>query len=66
LPHRRQGARRSLIVDHALSYAQEAGVDVRVADIGGAIEEVMSSYEVEINDDKGQRILPGACALLAS
>lgn len=38
--------------------AQEAGIDVRVKDIGAAIQEVMESYEVEINDSKGQRTLP--------
>lgn len=27
---------------------QEAGVDVRLGDIGAAIQEVMESYEVEI------------------
>jgi hypothetical protein len=28
---------------------QEAGIDVRLCDIGAAIQEVMESYEVEIN-----------------
>lgn len=28
---------------------QEAGVDVRLCDVGAAIQEVMESYEVEIN-----------------
>lgn len=28
---------------------QEAGIDVRLGDIGAAIQEVMESYEVEIN-----------------
>ncbi len=28
---------------------QEAGIDVRLCDIGEAIEEVMTSYEVEID-----------------
>jgi methionyl aminopeptidase len=29
--------------------SQEAGIDVRVGDIGAAIQEVMESYEVEID-----------------
>lgn len=28
---------------------QEAGIDVRLCDIGEAIQEVMESYEVELN-----------------
>lgn len=28
---------------------QEAGIDVRLCDVGAAIQEVMESYEVEIN-----------------
>jgi methionyl aminopeptidase len=31
-----------------LTYVQEAGIDVRVCDIGAAIQEAMESYEVEI------------------
>jgi methionine aminopeptidase len=28
---------------------QEAGIDARLGDVGSAIQEVMESYEVEIN-----------------
>lgn len=28
---------------------QESGIDVRLCDVGAAIQEVMESYEVEIN-----------------
>lgn len=28
---------------------QEAGIDARLGDVGAAIQEVMESYEVEIN-----------------
>ena len=31
-----------------LTWLQEAGIDVRMSDIGSAIQEVMESYEVEI------------------
>lgn len=34
---------------------QEAGIDVRVGDIGGMIQEVMESYEVTI----GTKTMPG-------
>ena len=34
-------------------FSQEAGIDVRVGDIGAAIQEAMESYEVEI---KGQSL----------
>ena len=34
---------------------QEAGIDVRLCDIGAAIQEVMESYEVEING----KVFPG-------
>lgn len=56
------GVRFSLRVTHItqLTIAQEAGIDVRVRDIGKAIQEVMESYEVEINDNDGQQVLPGA------
>ena len=30
-------------------YIQEAGIDVRLCDVGEAIQEVMESYEVELN-----------------
>lgn len=32
-----------------LTIQQEAGIDVRVCDIGAAIQEAMESYEVELN-----------------
>lgn len=35
---------------------QEAGIDVRTADIGAVIQEVMESYEVEV----GGKMLPGS------
>lgn len=28
---------------------QAAGIDVRLGDVGGVIQEVMESYEVEVN-----------------
>lgn len=36
---------------------QEAGIDARLGEIGGAIQETMESYEVEI---KG-KLVPGLC-----
>ncbi len=33
---------------------QEAGIDVRLCDIGEAIQEVMESYEVELNGETYQ------------
>jgi methionine aminopeptidase len=48
-----------------MTRAQEAGIDVRVRDIGAAVQEVMESYEVEINDHNGQRTLPGAPRMLS-
>ena len=36
---------------------QEAGIDVRLGDIGAAIQEVMESYEVEINGKTYQGIV---------
>lgn len=35
---------------------QEAGIDVRLCDVGAAIQEVMESYEVEINGKAFQGI----------
>ena len=32
----------------SLTQPQEAGIDVRMCDIGNAIQEVMESYEVEV------------------
>lgn len=40
-----------------LTTTQEAGIDVRMSDIGSAIQEVMESYEVEI----GGQMLPVKC-----
>lgn len=34
---------------YLFSHMQEAGIDVRLCDVGAAIQEVMESYEVEIN-----------------
>ncbi len=34
---------------------QEAGIDVRLGELGGAIQETMESYEVEI----GSKVIPG-------
>lgn len=39
---------------------------MRVRDIGAAIQEVMESYEVEVNDKNGQRTLPGALSRFSS
>lgn len=41
----------------SLTTTQEAGIDVRMSDIGSAIQEVMESYEVEI----GGQMLPVKC-----
>lgn len=38
-----------------LVYRQTAGIDVRTCDIGTAIQEVMESYEVEVDG----KVLPG-------
>jgi hypothetical protein len=35
--------------------AQEAGIDVRLGELGGAIQETMESYEVEV----GGKVYPG-------
>ena len=37
---------------------QEAGIDARLGEIGGAIQETMESYEVEING----KLVPGKCS----
>lgn len=37
---------------------QEAGIDVRLGDIGAAIQETMESYEVEING----KVYPSECS----
>lgn len=37
---------------------QEAGIDARLCDVGAAIQEVMESYEVEING----KVFQGATA----
>jgi hypothetical protein len=34
---------------------QEAGIDVRLGELGGAIQETMESYEVEV----GGKVFPG-------
>jgi methionine aminopeptidase len=36
-------------VDFCTDLLQEAGIDVRVCDIGAAIQEVMESYEIELD-----------------
>jgi methionyl aminopeptidase len=40
--------------DELESSSQEAGIDVRMGDIGRAIQEVMESYEVEVNGETKQ------------
>ena len=35
---------------------QEAGIDVRLGELAGAIQETMESYEVEIGDRKSTRL----------
>ena len=37
------------------SVAQEAGIDVRLGELGGLIQETMESYEVEVNG----KVYPG-------
>jgi hypothetical protein len=39
---------------------QEAGIDVRLCDVGAAIQEVMESYEVEIDG----KVFQGACIFI--
>jgi hypothetical protein len=39
---------------------QEAGIDVRLGELGGYIQETMESYEVEV----GGKILPGLSNVL--
>jgi methionyl aminopeptidase len=39
---------------------QEAGIDVRLCDVGAAIQEVMESYEVEING----KVFQGVCSFI--
>ena len=36
-------------------WAQEAGIDVRLGELGAAIQETMESYEVEVNG----KVFPG-------
>jgi methionyl aminopeptidase len=36
---------------------QEAGIDARLGEIAGAIQETMESYEVEV----GGKVYPGLC-----
>jgi methionyl aminopeptidase len=55
-PERRSG--RSIVMEQELSFSlslfpslQEAGIDVRMCDIGEAIQEVMESYEVVIGSN---------------
>lgn len=43
-----------------VSTIQEAGIDVRLCDVGAAIQEVMESYEVEINGKVFQGIIFGS------
>lgn len=42
-------ATRFGINTNSMPSMQEAGIDVRLCDVGAAIQEVMESYEVEIN-----------------
>jgi len=37
------------ISNDVITSSQEAGIDARLCDVGAAIQEVMESYEVEIN-----------------
>ena len=41
---------------------QEAGIDARLCDVGAAIQEVMESYEVEING----KVFQGTCSFFLS
>jgi len=40
----------------SLTMMQEAGIDVRMCDIGDAIQEVMESYEVEVSGKTHQGV----------
>jgi hypothetical protein len=42
---------------------QESGIDVRLCDVGAAIQEVMESYEVEINGKVFQGMMFIRCCI---
>ena len=48
-----------MIIYHSF---QEAGIDARLCDVGAAIQEVMESYEVEING----KVFQGMCSFFLS
>ena len=54
------------LLHHLLSLTcfKEAGIDVRLCDIGEAIQEVMESYEVEIDGKTYQGLIMGSSFLL--
>lgn len=60
----------NLVLDHIIHFDhfQEAGIDVRLCDVGAAIQEVMESYEVEINGKvyPGNRIISFVILFLIS
>jgi len=41
--------------------AQESGIDVRLCDVGAAIQEVMESYEVELDGRTYQGTMTEIC-----
>jgi hypothetical protein len=50
----------SLLFNSFCPSFQEAGIDVRLCDVGAAIQEVMESYEVEING----KVFQGVCSFI--
>jgi len=44
--------------------AQESGIDVRLCDVGAAIQEVMESYEVELDGRTYQGIMTNIVVML--
>jgi methionine aminopeptidase len=49
-----------LLLNNIYPSLQEAGIDARLGDVGAAIQEVMESYEVEING----KVFEGVCSFI--
>jgi methionyl aminopeptidase len=49
-----------LSLNNVYPWFQEAGIDARLCDVGAAIQDVMESYEVEING----KVFEGACSFI--
>ena len=46
-----------LVTDELVVFLQESGIDVRLCDVGEAIQEVMESYEVELDGKTYQGLI---------